>query len=294
MRFCGYRDSYASFIRVYAPSSIFFNYRDILESDRFLRNMANNWDEENRNLKHDPPKFVHLKSKQTKVKMTRRSVTSGYLRSSTGAKRSGFTRVEESQSYGDFRSTLIELGAKLVTLESLERGVFELPSELLFEYIEAISGERELGTNSYAISGLLQDGELALEALGSMVKLVLELPDEVESLEDFLESLPKLVSAGTSTQAKSLAYRSTSAGIDFGFNDWVGSGKLVPSSNLKELVGDSERRVRDKFEDDAVLLIKPIALTDESKVIKALTLTATVWIKGDSPDFVVHTQGIDE
>lgn len=202
--------------------------------------------------------------------------------------------MEESQSYGDFRSTLTELGAKLVTLESLEQGVYELPSELLFEYIEAISGERELGTNSYAIGGLLQDGALALEALGSVVKLVLELPDEVESVEDFLDSLPNLVSAGTSTQAKSLAYRSTSAGIDFGFNDWVVNGKLVPSSNLKELVGDSERRVRDKFEDDAVLLIKPIALTDESKVIKALTLTATLWIKGDSPDFVVHTQGIDE
>jgi hypothetical protein len=294
MRFCGYRDSYANFIRVYAPSSIFFNYRDILESDGFLRNMANNWDEENRNLKHDPPKFVHLKSKKTRVKMTRRSVTSGYLRTSTGAKRSGFTRVEESQSYGDFRRTFTDLGLRLDTLESFEKGVFELPSDLLFEYIEAISGDRELGTNSYAISGLLQDSELAVEALGSIVKLVLDLPNGVESIHDFLESMPNLVSAGTSAKDKSLSYRSTSAGLDFGFSDWMDNEDLVPSSNLKELVGDSERGVRANFEDDAVLLVKPIALTDDSKVIKALTLTATVWIKGDSPDFVVHTQGIDE
>jgi hypothetical protein len=294
MRFCGYRDSYKHFVRVYAPMSVFANYFDILESDKFLRDMANSWDSESRNLKQDPPKFVHLKPKSTRVKMTRRSVTSGHLRSSTAAKKSGFTRVEKSQGYDDFGKCLVDVSNILETLPSENARSYELPNSQLFELIELISGNRELGTNSYAVSGILQDPTLAVETLGTDIKVILDLPEGFESLQDFQDELHQLVAQGISGQGKSLSYRTTDGPISFTYAEWVKSRTLTPDTDLKELIGDSERRIRGLYPDDAVLLIKPIALTDTTKQIKAITLTATLWIKGDAPDFVVHTQGISE
>jgi hypothetical protein len=291
MRFCGYRDSYKHLVRVYAPNAIFVNYRDILESDLFLREMANAWDSENRNLKHNPPKFVHLKPKATRVKMTRRSVTSVHLRSSSNAKRSGFTRIESSQDFNDFSKSIKNLEAKLGALPPASEGFCNLPNQDLFEILETISGDRELPVNALAVSGVLQDTKLASEVFGKDVKVAVELPDGVGSFGGFMDLLPDLVELGTSGKEKSLSYRSTSADLEKDFEYWFANKQWVPNSDLKELVGDSERRVRDKYPEDAVLLIKPIALTDSSKNIKALTLTAVLWVNGDSPDFVVHTEG---
>jgi hypothetical protein len=164
----------------------------------------------------------------------------------------------------------------------------------LFELIELISGNRELGTNSYAVSGILQDPSLAIETLGSDITVILDLPEGLESLEDFQGNLHQLVGLGITGKGKSLSYRTTDGPMSFTYADWVKSRTLAPDTDLKELIGDSERRVRGLFPDDAVLLIKPIALTDATKQIKAINLTATLWIKGDAPDFVVHTQGISE
>ena len=291
MRFCGYRDSYKKFVRVYAPTTIFENYLDIWESDKFLRGMANSWDEESRNLKQDPPKFVHLKSKSTRVKMTRRSVTSGYLRASTAAGKSGFTRIEKPQSYADFSSSLDSLTLKLHDFDESGSGVYDVPVTNLFDILEVISGERELATNTFAVSGILQDQNLAGEALGANVKLVLDLPSGISSILEFKTSLPELVAKGLSTTGKVLSYRSTQGSLSISFEEWVQSSNIVPGSEIKELVGDSERRIRAAFNDHSVLLVKPIALTDDSKHVKAVTLTATLWLKGDAPDFVVHTEG---
>jgi hypothetical protein len=260
MRFCGYRKTYLSFIRIYAPSDICNDYADAVEIDEIARNRAIRWDIDNRDLLNSPPVVRFIAPRSSRYKPTRNSAISGFVAKRNPSSTSGFFRLEHICSPTDF-----EVNAKLLkdfakTGDSID--TFGKSKILQFEAAQVLdllknwrlnSNEgkefqtfREMLTYSKSEGGLSEEiFKFAIDQSISERDWTQELAAaQIQSRASSEWDYRRTVIPFLSNQA----WIENSADFDFGL------------FRVKTLVGGQERTLKDNFADDYLMHARLYAL----------------------------------
>ncbi len=286
MRFCGYRKSYRDIVRVFAPTDVIEEYKNYLESDHFLRQMAEEWDQAGRDLKEDPPTVIHLSPKGSKAKAVRSNVTSVWVQRKS-ASSDGFIKLDALQTHREFLNSLDALarlfGAEVKGKEPVGTKV-ELRKVIKFLKDPAFgNASRE---NLVALDAMVENSAF-FEGLDQMIDVYFDWQDEALRIEQLRTSLHTILERKLSKKEGSFAYRGIAemSGVSDPIS-WLNEGHLA--GKLKALVGQRERGIRNPHRDKPLLVIKPFIAAGNGETPIAISLTAIFWLSERSPDVIVH------
>jgi hypothetical protein len=295
MRFCGYRMNYRNLIRVVAPKEILQDYANSVEVDTALRTAANLWDLENRDLRNNPPAVIHITPSGSRLRATRNSVISQDVKKVfSGSGRSTLNWIgnlgqsEFKKSLATFDNLLIDFGIELDRRSATGILLFDINPDLLPVVVDAIWPEQSNGFTSQLLQEIVGHPEYLSRVFGEKAKLALDLPVEYRNYSDFGSHLGKLINTPIKRRSP-IGFRTlASMASDLTSDLWL-DDRGPQSISVQTLVGDSERSIRDLTPNEATLLIKPFALTNDGHETEAFTLAAMLWLPADAPQIFLHT-----
>ncbi len=292
MRFCGYRKSYRSLVRVFAPTDVIDEYRNYLDSDQFLRQMADEWDAIDRDLRENPPTVIHLTPKGSRSKAVRSSVTSIWVQRKSASK-DGFIKLDSLQSRSEFKVSIDALksliGGDLKGSEPFSR-VVELTKVIKFLSLPVFKGVAE---NNILTLEAMSENSAFFERPNQEIEVYFDWQASDLKVEDLSDSLAKVLGQKLSKKDGSFGYRGIAeiSGVKTS-SDWLDDKPV--HGNLKALVGQRERGIRATRLDQPLLVVKPFIAALDGDEPLSISLTAIFWLPEQAPDLIVHFGSIDE
>lgn len=286
MRFCGYRRSYKTMLRVYLPREVLTTYRELLFSDQQFRLKADIWHDESRDLKEHPDPIVYETSSTSKARATRSSVMSKDVRKSKSSK--DFNCLE-LDSVLDIQTTKVLVREIQEYLESQNFNANTLhtisPGSLEALITKIVKAYR---LTAPAESLLIEEAFRRQKAKDDSCGLFVSLPDsqlDLTELRDNLESIGtrKITRAKTAWPYRSYKNQTSS----YSFEEWS-KGEAIEKGQVRTLIGDSERRFRKSEPDMAVLYIKPLLVTFDEIQPSALVVSVIFWLPFSDSVFLLH------
>lgn len=298
MRFCGYRRDYLHLTTVLAPNDIVEDYQDAAWIERALRGRAKKWDENNRDLLTDPPALRFEAPPNSRFNPTRNSVTSVEVRS-RDIGNSGFFglwRIGERSRFDANLMALTELVKNAITINSVDNYCFvELNSKEASNLIGSLSVDDREFSDIAAFRELLS---YPSEALGFSEHKVVVVFDS-EFLNQIIRPDVTNHSITLNDLIKSRFTRTLRFANSLDFSSWndESSKILWKDTQVETLVGDSERRVRDYFQDRVVIHFRQYALFGNAirkERPLGLGISAIGWIPIDQNRVWIHEEARSE
>ncbi len=295
MRFCGYRMNYRHMIRVVAPLEILYDYADSVEVDTALRQSANLWDLENRDLRNDPPSVIHITPRGSRLRATRSSVISPSVKRVLSGSNNSTLNWIGNLGLRSFRASLTNFD-DLLAHHGLEldhrheNGLFRafVPPETIPDFINALWPDQSDNLSNQLVNEVVADPTICSKVFGKEVCLAIDLPGGYKNFVDFGNQLTALMNTPIK-RGSAVGYRTLKTDASAATNTkWLGDLEQN-SIAVQVLVGDSERSVRDLSPEMATLLIKPFSLTRDEKTVEAVTLAAMLFIPSSAPQIFLHT-----
>lgn len=295
MRFCGYRMNYRNMIRVVAPLEILRDYADSVEVDTALRESANLWDLENRDLRNDPPSVIHITPRGSRLRATRSSVISQNVkRVLSGSTTSTLNWIGNlgAQSFkvalSNFDQALQRHGVDLSQRGEHGLVLASLRPEAIRDFINALWPEQTQSLSSQLVHEIINDSSHCRQVFGNEIILAIDLPRRFMNFVDLGNHLTDLLNAPIK-RGSEVGYRTLkNASFAIEAQEWLDGSDNQPIS-VQTLVGDSERSVRDLSPEITTLLIKPFSLTRDEKSAEALTLAGMLFLPSSAPQIYLHT-----
>lgn len=294
MRFCGYRSSYKHLLKVYAPQIVVNDYRAADVIDSHARDLADHWDVSSRDLLQNPPPIRFASPEDARFSPTRRNVMSLAIRSARLGGSSpmfALARISSRKMFGNNVSLLKRITEPSSGTASIKGSVsFELsPSGLRRLLREWDASESE--TDFRAFADLLDIGLSGNNLKQRTIRLVV--PESI--LLQTTSSLEQLNLLGTQLDKRDeLRSRSLNdEAAKFSPNAWLDDEAEIASTNLKAVVGDSERSVRDSFPGEVVLQAQIFTLVSgPSRTVLGQGVSLIGWAPITGARALVHGSAI--
>jgi hypothetical protein len=259
MRFCGYRRSYSSILRVCAPGDIVQDYQYAAIIERQLRKVALRWDVESRNLILDPPlirfeapsdsRYRPTRTGVTSVEVFKKDVTRGFF---------AFRQVLNPatlQSNLSFLRTWMDKGNNgLQTIDSFRVFDFAAPAFIEFSKgIVAVGGDK---SNFNSFIELLEDGPM--EDLDC--KLVVDENLDLIPISGAQEFLDRFENDNGIFYNRSISNTDPSIKLDWKSGDTEDLERV----KIRTVVGVPERKVPDLFPNSTVIHVRAFQLFEDA------------------------------
>ena len=257
MRFCGYRNSYLDTLQIYADEEIINGYMDAVVIDEPFRLRTLRWDNENRNLKTNPPVLRFIAPSTTRFSPTRNSVLSGEIALRDTTSSSGFFSLSKIANPKRFVNNL--------------NAIIDITNNLsIFDHYETESENSKIKAIVYSLNyedakELLKKWSLADDERVEFSALVelMGYPTDEKGLADleFLLSVDTVISEYASAEefidkydeVENLSERTLSSTCNS--YDWFEHKNLdiFDRSEAKAIVGGSERNMQKKYYDKVLI-----------------------------------------
>jgi hypothetical protein len=265
MRFCGYRKSYLPAIQVFAPEDIVEDYYDAVLIDEPFRARALKWDKSSRNLLKEPPISRFIAPSNTRFRPTRNSVLSGEIAVRDSIGQSGFFKLAKIANPLDFVNNM-----NIIIDLIKDKSIYEKYSNA--ETVSKIYLLSELDIRYLFLNW--QINKLEMPDFMTMFELLGY--DEKErglshlecliSIDEKIQKFPSGEEAHQNFNLFEVPERTINSKIsEF---DWKNFNNLekLNSVEIKQVVGDSERKMRNDFSDKVFLQCRLYKLLNPSDV----------------------------
>jgi len=305
MRFCGYRESYAHCLSVYAPQTLLNIYTDIAIADSPFRHRAEIWDTQSIDLRADPPVSTFVVPANSRLRPTRSNVISGDVVGvdTSDASNSGAFSLKHVAAERRFIANVDHLVAQTAFESEIDRhdvrirrgGTpwpvlgYELQPDAMRAFLSGWSVAPEDRGGPATIADLLkwtpESGGFRGTRCILLVDSVLTLGADGDSLLDSLLT----AGPGSNWYGRSLDAAPT------GFSQRRPRGAPGDTENHDDLriltvVGQSERSVARHYQDSVVVHARGFELQNSGTRLGAFGATLIGWLPDDSNVYKVNLE----